>query len=207
MLLDSAGKKAQVIAGLRAHIARVAPARRLPDRVSVGIESLDHRLGGWPSSGISLIEGRPGSGRLGLVLPSLSQLTQAGQWVPVVDGAGWLHPPGLEGVDLSKLILIQPGARAGWAAVQLARCGAFPVVVLLDPPALGRGGRRLQHAAEHGRCAVLVLSESREPTMPLSAHVVLRADGLQIRRGARRPSAAVLRWRENEQDERSARRS
>ena len=93
--MDSEHRDA-VLAELREHIARVAPARTLPGRIPSGIEGLDEVLGGWPRPGISLIEGRAGLGRLGLVLPSLRELTQEGRWVPIVDGSDWLHPPGLE---------------------------------------------------------------------------------------------------------------
>ena len=123
-------------------------------------------------------------------------MTEAGQRVAIVDGAGWLHPPGLDGVDLSKLILVQPGARAGWAAAQLARCGGFPLIVLLDPARLGRGGRGLQHAAEQERCTVLLLAETREPSLPLGARLLMLPEGrLRILRGGRTLPGTELSWR------------
>jgi hypothetical protein len=185
-----------VLAELRAHIARVAPARAKPGTISTGIPALESRLGGWPCPGLSVIEGRAGMGRLGVILPTLSRLTREGRWVAVVDTVSWLHPPGLEGVDLSKLLLVRPGARAGWAATQLARCGGFPVVVLLDPPRLGRGSRSLQHAAEEGQCSVLLLCEKFERGLPLSARLELLPGGrLYVKRGAHRPSADSILWR------------
>ena len=194
----SKSSREMVIAELRAHIARVAPVRRIPSRLPMGIPCLEQYVGGWPCPGMSLIQGRPGIGRMGLVLPIIRDLTSKGQWVPVVDGAGWLYPPGLNGVDLSKLIWVQAGARTVWASVQLARSGGFPLVVVLDPPRLGRGGRQLLHAAEQGRCSILILSEYREQSLPLNAHFVLKSEGVQIRRGARRPSNAWHRWRDTD---------
>ncbi len=192
--------KAQVLAELRAHIAQVAPVRTTPGRVPTGNACLETQLGGWPCPGISLIEGRPGMGRLGVILPTLRRLTHKGQRVVLVDGLGWLHPPGLEGVDLSQLILIQSGTRTGWVATQLARSGGFPLVVVLDPPRLGRGGRTLQHAAEQGRCAVVLISENREPSIPLSARLCMLPGGrLRILRGGKTPGIEIG-WRSIEAD-------
>ena len=184
-----------VLAELRAHIERIAPPRTIPGRIPTGIEVLDEILGGWPCPGISLIEGRPGLGRLGLVLPVLRDLTHEGRWVPIVDGADWLHPPGLDGVDLSRLILIRPGSRVGWTATQLIRSGGFPLVVVLDPPRLKQDGRRLQHAAEQGKSALILISESRESGIPLSARITMLPGGkFCVRKGARRGGSPVAHW-------------
>ena len=190
------GKHRDVVLGeLRAHIARIAPPRTIPGRLPTGIEVLDELLGGWPCPGISLIEGRPGLGRLGLVLPVLRNLTHEGRWVPIVDGAGWLHPPGLDGVDLSRLILIRPGSRVGWTTTQLVRSGGFPLVVVLDPPRLKQDGRRLQYAAEQGNSAILLISECREASIPLSVRVTMLPGGrFCVRKGARRGENLVAHW-------------
>jgi len=166
---------AATIAALRAHLNHVAPHRGPPDLIPTGLPSLDTRIGGWPSPGVSAIHGPVGSGRLGLVLPELQRHTQAQRTVAVVDAMGWLYPPGLPGVDLRHLMLIRPGsARAAWAATQLAGSGAVPMVVLLDPPRLGREGLRLIRAAGSGHSTTLVLSEAQDPEL----HSALRIEVL-----------------------------
>jgi len=98
--------------------------------------------------------------------------------VAMVDAVGWIHPPGLPGVDLRYLMLVRPGsARAAWAATQLAGSGATPLVVLLDPPRLGREGLRLARAAESGHSTVLVLSETRDPDLPAQVRVAVLGQG------------------------------
>jgi len=157
-LLDAGASRQEKVDALRAHLARIAPAR--PPRVGLpsGLPALDQAVGGWASAGLSEVVGRAGSGRLSLVLPALRALTEQGRPVAIVDPVGWLHPPGLDLV-LDRLLLVRPGARALWATEQLVRSGALPLVLLLDPPPLGRGGRRLLHAAEAGGCALIVLTE------------------------------------------------
>ncbi len=183
--------RAQVVASLRAHIARVAPVRTLPLGLPTGVPALQGATGGWARPGISLIHGPPGSGRLAAVVPALRRLTGAGRRVALVDAAGWLHPPGLDGVLLDNLILVRPGAtRIAWAAEQLCRCGVLPLVVVLDPPELGRGGRRIQAAAEEGNTAVVVVSELAQRRLPARLRLASQRGpdgqpGLVVERGAR----------------------
>ena len=174
------------IAELRAHLAQIAPVRVPSPPTATGHPSLDTHLGGWPNSSVALIHGPVGTGRIGLILPALQTHTQAERTVAIVDPLGWLHPPGLPGVNLKHLMLVRcGGAKAGWAATQLAHCGAIPLVILLDPPRLARDGLRLLRATESGRSTAIVLSEQSDPQ--LSASIRLRMLGhhrVQIERGA-----------------------
>jgi hypothetical protein len=170
--------RAATIAALRAHLAEVAPHRGVPKHIPTGLPILDAALGGWPAPGVGALHGPVGSGRLGLVLPALQGHTQAERTVAVVDAMGWLHPPGLPGVDLRHLMLVRPGsARAGWAATQLAGSGAIPLVVLLDPPRLGREGLRLVRAADSGCSTVLVISEDRDMDLPAQLRIAVLGQG------------------------------
>lgn len=163
-------------------------------RLAMGVPQLDARTGGWPRPGLALVAGAAGTGRLGVVLPTLARLTQQGRSVAIVDPVGWLHPPGLAGVVLEHLVVVRPGAsRAAWAAEQLARCGAVPVVVLLDPPPLRKDGRRLQHAAEAGDATVLVLSEAPQRGLPADLVLETRAPGrVRVQRGGTRRGGGLV---------------
>lgn len=144
---------------------RVSPLD--PGNVSTGIASLDTWLRGWPRPGPIEIVGRPGAGRLALVSPLFARLTREGGSVILVDPLLQVHPPGLVGVDLSRIVLVRPSPeRAAWAAEQVARSGAIGAMVLVDAPPLGRSGVRLARAAEAGNVAVFILSERPEVDLP-----------------------------------------
>ncbi|MCK6504131.1 hypothetical protein L6R53_12145 [Myxococcota bacterium] len=151
------------VAALRAHLAQVAPPRPARTGLPSGLETLDAAAGGWASPGLSEVVGRPGTGRLSLVLPAMRAVAARGRPVAVVDALGWLYPPGLPDLPLELLLVVRAGGRALWAAEQLARSAALPLVIVLDPPGLGRGARRLQQAAEAGGCAVILLTEAPDP--------------------------------------------
>ena len=177
---------------LRAHLAQIAPVREQHPPTATGHPTLDMHLGGWPHPGVASIHGAVGTGRIGLILPALQSHTVAKRTVAIVDPLGWLHPPGLPGVNLKHLMLIRCGGpKAGWAATQLAGCGAIPMVVLLDPPPLAREGLRLLRATESGHSTAIVLSEQLDPQ--LSASTRLRMLGhhrIRIERGA--PGSPVV---------------
>jgi hypothetical protein len=177
--------RAAVVAQLRQHIAKVAPVRHTSGRLAMEHPALERWVQGWPRGGISTVEGAMGVGRLGIVLPAMATRTQRGESVAVVDAVGWLHPPGLVGVVLERLLVVRPGTRrAGWAAEQIARCGAVPLVVVLDPPRFGRGGRRLQFAAEEGNSAVVCVLEAMDRSLPASVRLVVSApDRVRVERG------------------------
>jgi len=160
--------------------------------VATGIPELDAHIQGWPCPGLVGIHGAAGTGRIGLVLPALKLHTQAHRMVAIVDPLGWLYPPGLPGLHLQYLMLIRcGGARAAWATAQLAASGAVPLIILLDPPPLGRDARRMLRATESGKSTVVVLTERPDPQ--LCAPVRLRTLGqkrVQIERGA--PTQPVI---------------
>ncbi len=184
--------RAAIIKELRSHLAQVAPMRHPEPPLPSGIYALDAQIGGWPRPGVANIHGRVGSGRLGLVLPALQAHTQSSQTVAIIDPLKWLYPPGLPGVDLQHIMLVRCGSvQSGWAATQLAGCGAVSLVLLLDPPPLSRDAARLVRATEAGQSTTIVLSES--PDTSLTASVRLHCAGggrVRIERGA--PSKVTL---------------
>ena len=178
--------RATTLAELRAHLAAVAPMRTGTPPTSTGWGELDAAIGGWPRPGVVAIYGAVGTGRMGVILPSLQHHTQAGRTVALVDPLGWCHPPGLPGVDLRHLMLIRcGGSQAGWAAIQLAASGAVPLVVLLDPPPLAGDARRLLCATESGDSTAIVLTERPDArlTTPVRIHT-LGGGQVRIDRGA-----------------------
>jgi len=154
--------------------------------VSTHIPRLDSEIRGWPCPGVVSIHGGVGTGRMGVVLPSMQTHTQNDKMVAIVDPLGWLHPPGLPDINLQRLMIVRcGGARAGWAAAQLAASGAIPLVVLLDPPPLRADARRLRRATEAGQSTLFVLTE--QPDQHLNTPIRLRTLGngqLKIERGA-----------------------
>ena len=178
------------VAALRAHLARVAPSHPRGPRLPSGLPDLDRAVGGWVVSGVSEVVGAPGSGRLSLVLPTVRALTGQGRTVAIVDPQGWLYPPGLD-VPLPRLLLIRPGTRALWATEQLARSGAVPLVLLLDPPALGRGGRRLLHAAEAGSCALVLLTQRADLRLQPALRLECSDGVVRITRGSAHPGMSL----------------
>lgn len=192
IVLPAGASRQDKVAALRAHLARITPARPVHVGLPTGSARLDSVTGGWPTHSLSEILGRPGTGRLSLVLPALRIAASQGQHVAIVDPVGWLHPPGLPDLPLDRLMLVRPGGRALWATEQLARCGALPLVLLLDPAPLGRGSRRLQHAAEAGGCALIIIAETTDrqlkPTLRLQAEGHRR---FRLVRGGRRPGVVI----------------
>ena len=188
--------KAVVLADLRRHIAQIAPMRPLPVGLPTGVSALEAVTGGWPCPGVALIQGPVGTGRISPVLPALARLTTARRTVAIVDSGCILHPPGLPGVCLDNLLLVRPApTRVLWAAEQLARCDAIPLVVLLDPPSLGRQAVRLQRAAEAGTSTVIVISELAQRRLPAALRLQTGRRGpghVQLRRGGRGSSSE--RW-------------
>lgn len=174
--LRDPGARAAQLEALRGRIAAVAPPRAAPVGLPTGLPALEAATGGWACPGLSLIEGPAGSARLQAVLPALRRLTNAGRQVAVIDVEQRLYPPGLDGVLIDNLLLVRPTpGRALWAAEQLARCAALPLVLLLDPPPLGRAGRRLEATVAAGGSALIVISEA--PQRDLPARLRLRAAG------------------------------
>ena len=172
---------------LRGLVAAVGPpvvsfsTRTVPS----GFPGLDERLGGWPAPGVVEISGAVGSGRLSLVLPSVIARTNESEPVVIVDPLAMVHPPGWVGVSHRFFLVIRPPpAQAACTTEQVVSSGAVGLVVLLDPPRLGRAGARLVRAVERGGATLLIVSERAEKSLPARLR-------LEVKQGG----ARVLRWR------------
>jgi hypothetical protein len=183
--------KAQALIGqLREEIRRreVAPPQGGAGVLATGFAPLDALLpgGGFPLSRVVELCGERASGKTTLALLALARGTEAGGLCAFVDPAGELYPPAARalGVALSRLLLVRPpgGSSQGHdpslavrAAALLARSKAFAAVAVdltaLELERLPRGplSRRLLEAAELGRSAIILLSDS-----PTSLDATLR---------------------------------
>ena len=152
-----------------------------------GFEVLDRHLpgGGWPATGlIEILMEHCGIGELSVLMPALARPGQGGR----AGGIVWVAPPFIpyapalhsQGIDLDRVLVVRDHANARgnrdilWAMEQALRFGSCAAVLAwarsVDHIAL----RRLQLAAEAGRCRAVLFR-------PLNA--------------SRRRSPAVLRMR------------
>ncbi|MCB9796856.1 MAG: hypothetical protein H6741_29495 [Alphaproteobacteria bacterium] len=173
-------ERQRTLDALRAQISQIVGAPEVQTgRLPSGQAELDAAIGGgWPRPGLVEITGRVGSGRLVPAQHSVASLSASGRPVALVDPLGRFYPPGWAGSVLERLLVVQPPPeQTGWVAEQLARSGAFPLTVLLEPPRLGRAGARLARAVEQGDSVVLVVSEQSDVKLP--AALRLEAWGYQ----------------------------
>ena len=130
-----------------------------------GHPELDAELpgGGWPRGNLTeILVDRSGIGELGLLLPALASLSQAGHWLALV-APPWLpHAPAwaAAGIALERLLVVRAGKEAPWAIEQLLASGGFAGVLAWGGRELdARSLRRLQVAVE-GRPVLAVLWRS-----------------------------------------------
>jgi len=171
-----------------------------------GLAALDAALpeGGWPRGAITeLIPDTCGIGEIGLLLPALAALSQAGQ--PLA----WVAPPYLPcalglaqgGIELMQLLLVaaRDDREALWAAEQALRCPSFGAVLLWPAAPTDRSVRRLQLAAETSGSIGFLFRPPAAAAAPSPAALRLRLhprrEGLEVQiikaRGGR-PHAVVV---------------
>jgi hypothetical protein len=163
----------------------VAPAPTLAS----GFPALDAELpgGGWPRGALTeLLPGREGLGELGLLLPALARLSQAGGSVLLVAPPHSPHAPAwaAAGVTLDGLRLVFPRSPrdALWAGVEALRC-ADVAATLLWLDGFFRAGlpanslRRLQLAAGEGGGAAFCFRPAQLARQASPALLRLRPGG------------------------------
>lgn len=152
-----------------------------------GHARLDKRLpgAGWPLGAVTeLISAQPGLGELSLLLPALSQTTERGQWVILVDPPWIPYPAALHGrgLRLERLLLVRTRTEKEslWACEQALRSSRGGAV-LAWPERIGFARlRRLQLAAE--ACAKLAFLFRPERALREPSPAALR---LQLMDGGR----------------------
>jgi cell division inhibitor SulA len=160
------------------------PAAREP----TGHAALDAVLpgGGWPEAALTeLLLAADGIGELGLLLPTLARLTQAGRPVVWVDPPYRPYMPALvrAGVDAAQLHVVDTGgSETAWAIEQCLRSQACAAVLGWPLRADDRTLRRLQVAAETGQALGFVfrpLAAARNPS-PAALRLQLEPGRLQV---------------------------
>jgi len=131
-----------------------------PQGVPTGFAALDALLPwrGWPPGALSeILAGRPG-GAFSLVLRALARLGSEARWLSLITPPFLPYAPALaaSGLDLSRLVVVDAGEKAAWAAEQGLRTGACSAVLAWGGRWGGSALRRLQLAAETGGCIALL---------------------------------------------------
>lgn len=172
--MDAAQARHSQVERLRQQIQRLQAApRRYLAALRTGISSFDELLpsGGVPLGQVLELWGEAASGRTTLALRTLAGATSENRLAAYVDGPGELYPIAAValGVESSRLLIVRPKApgKLVWAAVQLARSGAFAGVALdLTHTAVRLSladCKKLSDAAARGGCALLLLTPPEAP--------------------------------------------
>ncbi len=174
-------------------------ARSACPGIASGFAALDAELpgGGWPRGALTeILPQHEGIGELRILGPALAELAAQGKFV------AWIAPPYLPyapalaaaGIDLARVVIVKT-SRDGdslWAAEQALRSAACGGVLVWPRDIRFPQLRRLQLAAEDGRCLAVLFrptQAAREPS-PAVLRIALAtaAGGLALsifkRRGA-----------------------
>ncbi|MCE9670242.1 recombinase RecA [Myxococcus stipitatus] len=212
------GAAGSVVEQLRERIRQLqAEPRRYLSVLRTGLEAVDALLpaGGFPLGQVVELCGEAASGRTSLALGAVAAAHREERLCAWVDGPRELYAPSAagQGVDLERLLIVRPRApeQSVWAAVQLARSGAFACVVLDltrgvgatgRPPRVGIAeARKLADAAERGGGLLLLLTSAEAPADGVTRLRTESEDGegwsvevVRSRRGGA-GSRAVVPWR------------
>jgi cell division inhibitor SulA/protein ImuA len=167
--------------------------------IATGFAALDAELpgGGWPCAALTeILPQHEGIGELRILGPALAQLASQGKFI------AWIAPPYLPyapalaaaGIELARVVIVKT-FRDGdslWAAEQALRSAACGGVLAWPREIRFAQLRRLQLAAEDGRCLAVLFrptQAAREPSpAALRIGLATSAGGLALsilkRRGA-----------------------
>ena len=158
--------------------------------------------GGWPLGALSeiLIEA-DGHGEMSLLLPVLARLSESERPIVMVDPPYLPYPVALSQSKLRNArvhVLKVSGKNAWWAAEQCLASNACSAVLCWPANIDERGLRRLQLAAESGRCLAFAFRDQRHAAQSSPAALRLRVhSGLRVQvlkcRGRTATSAVALR--------------
>lgn len=180
---------------------RGQPASLLPSRQPTGLALLDAALplGGWPEHALTeVLHPADGVGEFDLLVPTLARLTQSAQTVVLVAPPYVPFPQALEdrGIDLRHIHIVEAEPhRELWALEQCLRSGACAAVLGWPRKVDDHGLRRLQVAADAGRCLAFVFRDAKCSRNPSPAALRIEVDvdrRLRVRkcRGGATPARA-----------------
>lgn len=151
------------------------------DTMPTGHPELDRLLpgGGVPVGAITeILHSKPGMGELTVMLSTLARMSQAGSRVALVSPPHVPYAPGLAqaGLHLPRTIVIRPPDEGEnlWGLEQMMRAAVFGCVVGWVRNADVHVLRRLQLAAETGRCIGVLMRPSTAAAQPSPAAVRLK---------------------------------
>ena len=168
---------------LRARIREMEGSPAHARRVCTGVTELDGLVEGLPQPGVVEICGPLGSGRTRLALAMAREALGRHERVAWVDTDHRLYAPGIKamGIPLEQLLVARPGVdRVLWTTEQLLGSGCFRWVFASDPPPLGRGGLRWKHAAERGRCTLVVVRQRPHRDLPSSMRIAVGRSQMMV---------------------------
>jgi hypothetical protein len=171
--------------------------------VATGHRALDRELpcGGWPVGTLSeVMHDGVGIGEVGFLAGTLARAAQDKRLIAWINPPHLPYAPALEQAKLAldQCLVVRPGCRedAWWAAEQALKSGACAAVLLWMNERLTRETeqyawlRRLQMAAEAGRCIAIIFRSTAAESLSSPAHlrIALACDkeGLAIRIAKRR---------------------
>jgi len=132
-----------------------------------GFAELDCELpgGGWPRGALTeILYDHEGIGEVSLLTPALAKLSGETAWIVFVNPAYLPYAPALAGfgIDLSRIVLIRTRSseESMWAMEQALRSGSCAAVLGFMPYCNERGLRRMQAAAEAGKCLGVYFAHS-----------------------------------------------
>ena len=156
------------------------PVHATMDAESTGHAALDALLpcGGWPRGALSeLLVAHDGVGELSLLLPMLASVGARGGRVVLVAPPYTPYPPAWRqrGLALEAMTVLDAGPRdALWAMEQCLRSGSCDVVLGWPRTGDAQAMRRLQVAAQAGRCIAIALRDARHAANPSPAALRLQ---------------------------------
>lgn len=182
----------------RRQVAWRAEARR--SACSTGLEPADRLLGGgFPKGQVSALSGALGAGASSFLAGAMALATASGECCAWVVGAEGVAAPALaeRQVDLSRLLVVRAdGGDAAWAAMLLARSGAFSLVGVDWPTGgLPSGAiHRLVDAARAGGTAVVLICRGPAASAFLQVRIEVGLDRWPARERMERPVRRMRLW-------------
>ncbi|MEM7257131.1 MAG: translesion DNA synthesis-associated protein ImuA [Pseudomonadota bacterium] len=167
------------------------------ETLSSGYPQLDAVLPshGWPVGALTeIMTSCSGIGELSMLMPALRQLTRQQHWVALIAPPHVPYAPALieAGLDLDRTLVVDSDTSGNpkekqkndfWATEQLLRSGIFSAVILWSGRhSNDRTQRRLQLAAEHGKCwAVCYRPEyAAKSASPAGLRMILKQQQQQL---------------------------